>query len=282
MIKLIDLTKRYGPTLAVDHLTLDIGEPGIYCLLGRNGAGKTTLMKLIAGHIPANDGAVVIDGRTVTPANMPENVAYVEANSVQFNMPAGDLISAAADLQADFDLDFANEMAERLKLDLAKKYRQLSFGMRTMLTTIIVLANTGDVILLDEPTLGFDAIMRAQFNTLLQQSFEAHPRVIIISTHLIDEIAKVAQQLIIIDQGKIIVHTGIDDIDERAYTLSGAAADVRPLLAGRNVIGSTTMGSLMAARLYDDRPADLPAGVSIDRLGLQDFFVNLVEGTSNE
>jgi ABC-2 type transport system ATP-binding protein len=196
-------------------------------------------------------------------------------------MKASELIDTAAALQDDFDRDFASEMTKRFELNPNKKFKQLSFGMKTMLTTIITLANNSKVILLDEPTLGFDAIMRDQFNTLLLESYQTNPRLIIVSTHLIDEIAKITEQLIIIDNGCILLEAGIDDIDEKAYTLSGSSSLIMPLLDGLNCIGKTTMGSVMAAYIYGERITP-PDGVSIDRMSLQDFFINLVGGKTND
>lgn len=281
MIEFTNVTKQYGSTTAIGRISLNIPEQGIYCLLGRNGAGKTTLMKLLAGHIAATEGKIIVDGRTVSTSNMPESVNFIESGSMQFNMRVSELINIAAELQEDFDREFACEMVERFELNTKKKFRQLSFGMKTMLTTIITLANTSKVILLDEPTLGFDAIMREQFNTLLLESYHAHPRVIIVSTHLIDEIAKVTERLIIIDKGGILVEAGIDDIDEKAYTLSGSSNLVMPLLDGLNCIGKVSAGSVMAAHIYGDRIKP-PDGVTIDRLSLQDFFIHIVGGKSNE
>jgi len=281
MIELTGVTKKYGGTMAADGISLSIPEHGIYCLLGRNGAGKTTLLKLIAGHIGATSGKIAVNGKTVTTSRMPECVSFIESGSVQFNMRVADLIDTAAALQDDFDRDFAREMAERFELKMNKKFKQLSFGMKTMLTTIITLSNNTKVILLDEPTLGFDAIMRDQFNTLLIESYQSNPRLIIVSTHLIDEIAKVTERLMIIDRGKIILEAGINDIDEKAYSLSGPTAHVTPLLGGINCIGKTIMGSVMAAYVYDDRITP-PDGVTIERLSLQDFFINLVGGKGNE
>ena len=277
MIEFRNLTKKYGSIMAIDRLSLEITESGIYCLLGRNGAGKTTLMKLLAGHIPKTDGEILVAGKAVTTGRMPESVSFIESGAAQFNIKVSELISMAAQLQDDFDHDFALRMAVRLKLSPDKKFKQLSFGMKTMLTTIITLSNNADVILLDEPTLGFDAIMRDQFNSLLLESFGTHPRIIIVSTHLIDEIAKVTERLIIIDEGRLLLETGIEEIDEKAYTLSGAVKTVEPLLKGRNCIGRTVMGSVMAAHMYDERITP-PEGVSMDRLSLQDFFITLVGG----
>ncbi|MDR2974332.1 MAG: ABC transporter ATP-binding protein [Propionibacteriaceae bacterium] len=280
MINLVDLRKTYGRSVGLDHITLDLPDTGIYCLLGRNGAGKTTLMKLIAGHIGASGGEVRVNGQVVVPGHMPTTVNYVEANLNQFNMSVSSLIKAAASVQHDFDMDFASTMIDRFRLPRAKKYKHLSFGMRTMVTAIITLANNSPVILMDEPTLGFDAIMREQFNALLLESYAAHPRLIVVSTHLIDEIAKVAEHLVIIDQGKVLVHASVADLDERAYTLSGMADAVRPLLVGLNCIGTTMAGSAMAAHIWDHRITP-PIGVSVSRLSLQDFFIALVGGNNN-
>jgi ABC-2 type transport system ATP-binding protein len=264
----------------VDDITIDLPDTGIYCLLGRNGAGKTTLMKLIAGHIPPTSGDVLVNGRAVSPRHMPTTVNYVEANSTQFNMTVSSLVAAAASLQHDFDMGFALTMVDRFRLPSGKKYKHLSFGMRTMVTAIITLANNSPVILMDEPTLGFDAIMRDQFNALLLESYAAHPRLIIVSTHLIDEIAKVAEHLLIINQGRILVHADIADLDEQAYTLSGMADAVKPLLVGLNCIGTTTAGAVMAAHIWDHR-INPPSAVSVSRLSLQDFFIALVGGNNN-
>jgi ABC-2 type transport system ATP-binding protein len=280
MIEFSDVTKKYGSLAAIDRITLVVPENGIYCLLGRNGAGKTTFMKLLAGHIAANGGKITVDGKPVSPGRMPECVNYIESGSVQFNMKVSELIDAAAGLQEDFDLDFARKMVEKFELNPGKKFKKLSFGMKTMLTTILLLANNSKAILLDEPTLGFDAIMRSQFNTLLLESYHARPRIIIVSTHLIDEIAKVIERLVIIENGKILMEAGIEEIDEKAYTLSGLTKAVTPLLEGLNCIGKTEMGSAMAAHVYDKR-ITAPDGVTIDRLSLQDFFINIVGGKRN-
>ena len=281
MIEFTNVTKKYGATTAIDGISLAFPDSGIYCLLGRNGAGKTTFMKLLAGHIAATDGSITVDGKAVTVGHMPENLSFIENGSAQFNMGVSDLIHTAAELQEDFDEGFALEMMKRFKLEPGKKYYKLSFGMKSMMTAIITLANTTNIILLDEPVLGFDAIMRDQFNTLLLESYSAHPRLIIVSTHLIDEIAKITERLIIIEEGKILLEAGIDEIDEKAYTLSGPADRVIPLLNGLNCIGRTTAGSVIAAHIYGERIAP-PEGVFIDRLGLQDFFINIVGGKGNE
>jgi ABC-2 type transport system ATP-binding protein len=172
-------------------------------------------------------------------------------------------------------------MVERFELAKNKKFKHLSFGMKTMLTTIITLANKSKVILLDEPVLGFDAIMRDQFNTLVLESYHAHPRIIIVSTHLIDEISKITERLIIINNGKILIEAGIEEIDEKAYTLTGLTMTLLPLLDKLNCIGKTAMGNVMSAQIFDERITP-PEDVMIERLSLQDFFIKIVGGKKDE
>jgi ABC-2 type transport system ATP-binding protein len=220
MIELQNVSKQYKRTLAIDDITLAIRENGIYSLLGRNGAGKTTFMKLVAGHIEASSGVVKVDGKTVSLTNMPENVSFIESRATQFNMTVSSLIFAAHDLQKDFDLAFAEEMLNRFRLDRKKRYKQLSFGMQTMVATIVGLASGAKVVMLDEPVLGFDAIMRKKFNEFLVDSFRRKPRIIIVSTHLIEDIANVAQKLVVIDNGKILSSVSIGEITAGGISLT--------------------------------------------------------------
>jgi ABC-2 type transport system ATP-binding protein len=277
MIELRNLTKKYGQTAAIDGISITIGESGIYSLLGRNGAGKTTLMKLIAGRIGCSGGEILVEGETVSPRHMPGAVNFVESGAEQFNLKVTDLINAASVVQDDFDMEFACRMMEKFELDGEKKFKQLSFGMKSMVSAILALSNTSKIILLDEPGLGFDAVMRDQFNIMLFESWEANPRLIIVSTHLIDEIAKITGHLIIIDRGKILLRAETAEIDERAYILSGPSVSVLPLLPGLNCLATTTAGSMTAAYIFDTR-IEPPEGVAVDRLSLQDFFVKLVGG----
>jgi len=236
MIEFKEVIKLYGSTIAIDRINLKLPETGIYCLLGRNGAGKTTFMKLLAGHIAATNGKITVDGKPISPGHMPENVNFTASGGDLFNIKVSSLIDMAEALNNDFDLDFALKMMECFELAPDKKYKALSFGMKTMLTTIITLAKNSGTVLLDEPTLGFDPIMRDQFNALLLDSYSLHPRLIIVSTHLIYEIAKVSERLIIIDHGRILLESGINDID----------------------------------------------GAGTENFDLQNFFINLVGGKSNE
>jgi ABC-2 type transport system ATP-binding protein len=280
MIKFQNVTKSYGKTVALDDFSITIDRTGIYCLLGRNGAGKTTLLRLLAGHIAANEGCVEVDGKTVAPLAMPDAAHFVETGAAQFNMRLTDLFKAAADVNPAFDIHIAMELAKRFKLDASKRYKQLSFGMKAMVNTVIAMASGREILLLDEPVLGFDPVMRKVFYDLLRESCAESGKTVIVSTHIIDEIEKTAERLIIIDRGRLALFCDMTELDEKAYCVTGLAESVRAATKGLNVIGETKAGGLTSRYVYDRR---IEAGgeYTVSSLGLTDFFVSLVGGEQN-
>ncbi len=275
MIELKQVTKRYGQAAVLKNITLSIDEPGIYCLLGRNGAGKTTLLKSIAGYQNITDGCIKVDGKEITTSTLDTGVSYIENFAKHFNLPVRKLLKIASEVNPDYDYDFASEMMERFELDGKKKFSHLSLGMKTMVSTIICLASSKAVILLDEPVLGFDAIMRVEFYDMLTESFKKHPRIIIVSTHIIEEIAKTIEKLIIIDRGSIRFFDTLQSVEAKAFSVSGLQRDVEAATRGLNVIGQSTVGGLVTSYIFDTPPQE-SASIEVRALSLQDFFIQMV------
>lgn len=275
MIELTNVTKRYGSASVLKNVTLKMDEPGIYCLLGRNGAGKTTLLKSIAGYQNITDGSIRVDGRVITTAALDTGVSYIENFAKHFNLTVQKLLRVASRVNPDYDLEFAAEMMERFELDGKKKFNHLSLGMKTMVSSMICLASNKSAILLDEPVLGFDAIMRVEFYEMLTKSFQKHPRVIIVSTHIIEEIAKTIHKLIIIDQGCIRFFDTLQALEAKAFRVSGLKRDVDAATANLNVIGQDLVGGLATSYLFDTPPTEEPT-LEIQPLSLQDFFIQMV------
>ncbi len=275
MIELKQVTKQYGQAAVLKNITLSIDEPGIYCLLGRNGAGKTTLLKSIAGYQNITGGTIQVDGKTITTSALDTGVSYIENFARHFNLPVWKLLRIASEVNPNYDYDFASEMMERFELDGKKKFHHLSLGMKTMVSTIICLASNKSVVLLDEPVLGFDAIMRVEFYDMLAESFQKHPRIIIVSTHIIEEIAKTIQKLIILDKGSVRFFDTLHSIESKAFSVSGLQKDVAAATQGLKVIGEDTVGGLATAYNFDD-PPEQAASLEIHPLSLQDFFIQMV------
>ena len=275
MIELKQVTKQYGQATVLKNITLSIDEPGIYCLLGRNGAGKTTLLKSIAGYQNITSGTIQVDGKPIATSTLDTGVSYIENFAKHFNLPVRKLLRIASEVNPDYDVDFASDMMERFELDGKKKFNHLSLGMKTMVSTIICLASNKEVILLDEPVLGFDAIMRVEFYDMLTESFQKHPRIIIVSTHIIEEIAKTIQKLIVIDKGSIRFFDTLRSVETKAFSVSGLQKDVEAATRGLHTIGQDTVGGLVTCYLFDT-PPEPAASLEIRPLSLQDFFIQMV------
>ena len=147
--------------------------------------------------------------------------------------------------------------------------------MKTMVSTIICLASNKEVILLDEPVLGFDAIMRVEFYDMLTESFQKHPRIIIVSTHIIEEIAKTIQKLIIIDKGSVRFFDTLQSVETKAFSVSGLQKDVEAATRGLHIIGQDAVGGLVTSYIFDN-PPEQAASLEIHPLSLQDFFIQMV------
>lgn len=275
MVELTNVTKQYGNASVLKNVMLKIDEPGIYCLLGRNGAGKTTLLKSIAGFQNITSGKIEADGKVITTATLNTGVSYIENFAKHFNLPVWKLLRIASEVNPNYDFEFASAMMERFELNGKKKFNHLSLGMKTMVSSIICLASNKNTILLDEPVLGFDAIMRVEFYEMLTESFQNHPRVIIVSTHIIEEIAKTIQKLIIIDKGCILFFDTLQALETKAFSVSGLKKDVNTATANLNVIGQDTVGGLVTSYLFDIPPVAAPS-LEIHSLSLQDFFIQMV------
>lgn len=275
MIELKQVTKQYGQATVLKNITLSIEEPGIYCLLGRNGAGKTTLLKSIAGYQNITSGSIQVDGKAITTSTLDTGVSYIENFAKHFNLPVQKLLRIASEVNPNYDYDFAAEMMDRFELEGKKKFRHLSLGMKTMVSTIICLASSKNVILLDEPVLGFDALMRVEFYDMLTESFRKHPRIILVSTHIIEEIAKTIQKLILIDRGSVRFFDTLQAVETKAFCISGLQKDVETATKDRNVIGQDVVGGLVTSYIFDTPPEET-GSLEIRPLSLQEFFIQMV------
>lgn len=152
--------------------------------------------------------------------------------------------------------------------------------MQSAVGIVVGLAARAEITLLDEPSLGLDVVARQQFYDLLLEDYTEHPRTIIFSTHLIDEVSKLFESVIFLDQGRIIRVEDTEDLRSRAVTLSGRREDLTPWLAGREVLHQEVFGNTMVATLYnsltpEDRRALEQANIDLSGVPLQKLFIYL-------
>jgi ABC-2 type transport system ATP-binding protein len=278
-----NLNKNYGKTEAVRNLTMKLEENTIYGLLGRNGAGKTTLLNIITGGIFPDHGSIEINGERLQPGDSPQETCYIrEKNFFLGGATVIETLELASAFYPRWDWTFAHELIKAFKLNPNKKIRQLSRGMESLVANIVGLVSRAPLTIFDEPVLGLDVLMREKFYKLLIEDYAEHPRTILISTHLIDEIARVVERIYIIEAGTILLHDDVDNIRTHSHLLTGSTEAVEQFTSGRRVIYKESYGKGTLVAVYDtiserDKVEASKHGVTIDGLPLQKFFAYLIE-----
>ncbi len=277
-IEFKNITKIYGSTRALDNVSLRFEENKIYGLLGRNGAGKTTLLNIITGRIFADSGEVLIDNIPAVENDAAQHKIYHanEKTLLPENMRVRDAFKWTKAFYPDFNTAYAEELAEKFRLDTKKRVKALSTGFDSILKIILALSSNCPYILFDEPVLGLDANNRDLFYRLLIEKYSKNPCTVVISTHLIEEVSSVIEDIAIIKDGVIIRNEPRDALLSKGYTVSGTAARVDEYIRGKSIIGTESLGGLKTAYILGDGGKQTAAdGVEITRLELQKLFIHL-------
>jgi ABC-2 type transport system ATP-binding protein len=288
-IEIRDLTVRYGDTVAVDGISLDLPAYKIYGLLGRNGSGKTSLLHALASYRRPSGGTIRFGG--VDPF---ENAALMHQTSFirdTLDVLNSDTVRAVLNFTArvrrGFDQAYAQRLIEMFELSPRAHVTRLSRGQQSALGVVLGLAARSPLTILDEAYLGLDAAARATFYRELLADYLERPRTIVVSTHLIEEVAHLFERVIIIDHGRLLLYEETDELQGRGVTITGAAAAVDAFAEGRTVLASRSLGGTREITLYGRlEPAEVrqarDAGLTLGPVGLQDLFVHLTSGAAAE
>lgn len=179
-----------------------------------------------------------------------------------------------ADFYPGFDMEYAESLAKEFGLDIKKKLKGLSTGYLTISKLITALACPAPYVIFDEPVLGLDANHRELFYRRLIENYAARPRTVIISTHLIEEIADIVEQVVIIKEGRILLDKPAEEVKAMGYAVSGKAGAVDAYCAGREVLDVESLGGLKTACILG-KPEDVPEELELSRLDLQKLFIRL-------
>ncbi len=211
MLESKEITKVFGKKTAVDHISLKV-EPGyIYAMLGPNGSGKTTWMKMAAGLIKPTSGEMYYNGRPLDVDSRRE-IAYMSTEPYFYNwMSAADVGKYYQDFFADFSMEKYRKLLEFMELTEDMKTKSLSSGMMAKLKIAVTLARDAKVIMLDEPLNGIDLLARDRIMKSIVET--AGPdRVLLISSHLVEELETVADYAVFIKQSHLIEVRGLEEL----------------------------------------------------------------------
>lgn len=277
-IELKNVSKSFGGVHALSDVSLSFGGGKIYGLLGPNGAGKTTLLNIITNRLYADSGEVTIDGESAPGRDRALGKVYMMAEQNLFpdSMKVKAALKITADFIPSFDLELAMELAEKFGLPMNKKVKALSTGYSSIIRLVLALSAGTPYVIFDEPVLGLDAQHRDMFYRLLMEHCGGGGQTVILSTHRIQEAAPLIEHAVIIKGGKILRDASAEELTGAAHTVSGPAGLVDGYIAGRQVLNTTAIGGLKTACVEGEPDARVPAGLEVSAMGLQDYFISLM------
>jgi len=276
-IEIKNITKNFGKTCAVDNVNIKFDENKIYGLLGRNGAGKSTLLNIITNRIFADSGEVLVDGAIARENDEALQKIYLMSEKTYYpeTMKVKDVFKWTKTFYPNFDVEYAQKLAEKFELNTNKAIKSLSTGFSSIFKLIVALSVNTPYVFLDEPVLGLDANNRDLFYRLLIEKYSENPSCFVISTHLIEEVSNVIEDVVIIKNGRIIKNESCESLLSKGYTVSGNAALVDSFIAGKNILGTDSLGGLKSAYIIGTMQSDMPQGLEISKLDLQKLFIQL-------
>ncbi len=276
------LTKRYGSFTAVDGVDFALEQNRIYGLLGRNGAGKTTIMQLLTGQLFANAGALEVFGREPAEhAEVLRRMCFIaESQRYPEDFTPAHVFTAAPWFFEHWDAAFAERLVADFQLPTKRRIKKLSRGQLSAVGVIVGLASRAPLTFFDEPYLGLDAVARHIFYDRLLEDYAEHPRTIVLSTHLIDEVANLLEHVILIDQGRILLDRDADEVRGSATTVAGPRSAVEDFVADRPVIGREGLGGLASVTIdgrldQRDRVRAAELGLELAPVSLQQLIVHM-------
>ncbi|HOH97028.1 MAG TPA: ABC transporter ATP-binding protein [Candidatus Cloacimonadota bacterium] len=273
-----NLSKHYGKFKALDQVSLTLPWGKIVGLLGKNGAGKSTLMRCMLGFLN-HEGEVHLDGFNLQHRDhrVFEQVAFIpDVSGLDERLTVRQTIEYVKGLNPRFNSERSDRLFANSSLPLDKKVGKLSKGMKTKLYLLLTLSLDVRYLLLDEPTLGLDIAFRKEFFNIILGEFFNEERTIFISTHQVEEIENLLQEIIFIDNGRIVLHEEVETLKERLRVVSLPLERKQELLAHKPKVVNTTMGFVSAIL---DSTIEIE-GAMYSRPELADIFLEVVGGTN--
>jgi len=278
------ISRSFGKTQALSGLSTSAGGGQIVGLLGRNGAGKSTLLRVISDQLRPNEGESEIFGSATNSAAALGRLCLI-GDSPDFGRLANmkSLFYVCEGLFPLWDGDYAVELARRFDLPMKKRLRGFSRGMQTAVLLAVGLASGAPLTIFDEPSLGLDAVMRERFYDQLLEDKRKNPdRTFILSTHLIDEVARTLDYAILIDAGTLLYEGPVSDLLSLYLSVSGPAGAVCEVTRDFTVLKEEDVAGALVRHIKLNRRDDAGA-IKDDRrvqsapLSLQRLFVFMTE-----
>ena len=289
-IELVGLSKRFGRTLVLDHLSLQIPHGSTFGLLGPNGAGKTTTIKILMGMLAPTAGAARVLGMDALKDRLEisQIVGYVpESHHIYRWMRVEEVIGFCRSLYSSWNDETCREMLDLFALDPHKKVKHLSKGMLVKLSLLLAVSHEPEVLVLDEPLAGLDPIVREEFLDGVLRTICERGRTVLFSTHTLDDVRRLADTVGILCNGQLMLHGNLDNLltttkRVRATLVDGRRPQAVPPgtiyehLQGREWL--LTVRDFVPEKVEQVRAQSGVEHVEVLDIGLEDLFKDFVKG----
>jgi ABC-2 type transport system ATP-binding protein len=268
------LGKKYGRRWALSDCTLSIPAGRVVGLVGPNGAGKTTLLNLATGMLAATSGSIRVLGGA--PGGAPDQLAkvgYVAQDApIYAGLSVADHLRLGAHMNPRWDADVAAQRVRELGLIPKQKAGTLSGGQRAQLALTLAIAKRPELLILDEPIASLDPLARREFLQVLMETTAEHEVSVIMSSHLVADLERISEYLIVLVDSRVQVAGEIDELLASHQLLTGARRDPATLPADQHVITARHTDRQSTILVRSDVPI-LDPSWSVDKIDLEDLVL---------
>ncbi|MFD7011680.1 ABC transporter ATP-binding protein [Rhodococcus jostii] len=257
VLSMREVRMRFGKTYALDGCSFDVMRGSVTALVGRNGAGKSTLMSVAVGLLTPQSGTVSVLGRSPDHRGISPGLSYLAQHKPLYGkFTVAEMLRFGQRTNAQWDNAYADRLVSEADVPQGAKIKSLSPGQRARIAVALALGRRPDVVLLDEPLADLDPVARRSVAQTLMRDAAEHGTTVVLSSHVLVELTDVADQLLLLDRGRIRLTGGLDDLLGDHYLLTGSG-DAQPAL-GQGVIIESRNGTRASTYLvHGQRPMHL-------------------------
>ncbi|PKR77613.1 ABC transporter [Halalkalibacillus sediminis] len=279
------ISLNYKGFKALKDISFSIEGGKIIGLIGRNGAGKTSLLSIISAFQYTPEGSLRVNGEEVFEnAKVMRDIAFLyDADYSDQTENVKDMLDTVKKYRPYYDEEYAMHLVKRFKLPLDKAANKLSKGMQSALNVTMGLASRAPITIFDEVYLGMDAPTRNIFYKELLEDQEKHPRTFILSTHLVSEMDYLFDEIVMIHDGKLLLHENYGSLVEKGVSVTGHHKKVDEFVENKEILNEEKLGTTKSVTIFGELSEEelefaRKDGLEIGPVSLQDLFIHLTGG----
>lgn len=284
IIEANNLSLKYKKFEALKNVNFKLDGEKIYGLLGRNGAGKTSLLTLLSAFRKPTSGTLTVSGEDpFENADIIKNISFhYEKNYTEETTTVKKMLRDVGNYRENYDEEYAFKLAEMFELPLNKPVNKLSKGKQSAFEVTMGLSARCPVTIFDESYLSMDAPTRVKFYNEVLEEQSREPRIFILSTHLVSEMDYLFDEVLILHEGKLLIHDEYEELVSRGMTVTGPAEKTDEFVKGMKVLNQQRLGGTKAVTIYGENLKDIETkakslGLEVGPISLQDLFICITE-----